>query len=84
MSHRLVENMDASQPTDLIHEQPLVLADIGKIIGKELGVEQMGYWMGYAKAQEMMLLYYLAKRNGYTSEDPDGAVSVDIDSYKKQ
>ena len=73
--------MDASQPTDLIHEQPLVLADIGKIIGKELGVEQMGYWMGYAKAQEMMLLYYLAKRNGYTSEDPDGAVSVDIDSY---
>ena len=66
MSHRLVENMDASQPTDLIHEQPLVLADIGKIIGREFGVEQMGYQMGFAKAQKMKLLYYLAKRNGYT------------------
>ena len=79
-AHRLVENMDASQPTGLIHEQPLVLADIGKIIGRGLGVEQMGYVMGYAKAQQF--LRYLAKRNGYTSED--GAVSIDIDSYKKQ
>ena len=31
-AHRFVENMDAGQPTGLIHEQPLVLADIGKII----------------------------------------------------
>ena len=60
-AHLLAENMVASQPTGLIHEQPLVLADIGKIIGRELGVEQMGYKMGFAKAQEMLLMYYLAK-----------------------
>jgi energy-coupling factor transporter ATP-binding protein EcfA2 len=81
-AHRLVEKMDASQPAGFIHEQPLVLADIGQIIGRELGVEQMGYEIGFAKAQEMKPLYYLAERNGYTSED--GAVSIDIDSYKEQ
>jgi energy-coupling factor transporter ATP-binding protein EcfA2 len=79
-THRLV---DASQPAaaGLVHEQPLVLADIGQILGRELGV---GYQIaiGFAKAQEMKLLYYLAECNGYTSED--GAISVDIDSYKKQ
>jgi uncharacterized membrane protein (DUF2068 family) len=42
-AHRLVENVDTSQPTGLIFEQPLVLADIGELIGRELGVEQMGY-----------------------------------------
>ena len=78
-AHRLVENMDAGQPTD-IHEQPLVLADIGKIIGRELGVEKMGYDIGNTKARQ--LLYYLAKSNGYTSEGGD--VCVDIDRYKKQ
>jgi hypothetical protein len=78
-AHRLVEKMDTSQPTGLIHEQPLVLADIGKIIGRELGVEQMGYQIGRSKAQ--LLLYCLAIRNGYISEG--GAISVDIDSYKK-
>ena len=79
-AHRLVESMDASQPTGLIHEQPLVLANIGKIIGKGLGVEQMGYMIGLAMAHQF--LFYLAKRNGYTSEGGD--VCVDIDSYKKQ
>jgi hypothetical protein len=79
-AHRLVENVDASQPACLVHEQPLALADIGKVIGRGLGVAKMGYDMGCAKARQF--LHYLAKRNGYTSED--GAVSVDIDSYKKQ
>ena len=77
--HRLKDHSNISEDvSDLIHEQPLILAEIGFKLGEQLGVGQLGHAVGLTAAVKVM--YALAMQNGYIPEE--APVSVDIDSYK--
>ena len=65
----------------LTFEQPLLLANIGKIIGEKIGVPEIGFKIGLGRTiAESFLCSYYKLHNGYFSVDSAG-VSVDTDDY---
>ena len=76
--HRLTSETTSVCTDNFIHEQPLILAKIGKCIGEELGVGEMGYEIGRQYSDTLVackfvhgVLYHLDKLNEYFSEIPD-------------